>query len=233
MLQLCDGASVEERARWFLKPAQEFRYLNQSTCFDIPGDSNAEEYQVSRNADAQRRVAACSTLPEPHALLPAPVWLSQQMSARLCSSMHHVLVTICAKINSSMCCSASLPLLVIFMLQRTITAMTKVGILPEQREAIFATVAAVLHLGNITFVEGREADSSKVDTGKAQQHLQAAGGCMPAADPLNSGHGAPAWGSIHLLCVWPVTALKWAHPDRHSRTALLTHYGGHWCLWHG
>lgn len=46
-LQLCDGASSEERARWFLKPAQEFRYLNQSTCFDIPGDSNAEEYQVS------------------------------------------------------------------------------------------------------------------------------------------------------------------------------------------
>lgn len=45
-LQLCDGASAEERARWFLKPAQEFHYLNQSTCFDIPGDSNAEEYQV-------------------------------------------------------------------------------------------------------------------------------------------------------------------------------------------
>lgn len=45
-LQLCDGASAEERARWFLKPAQEFRYLNQSTCFEIPGDSNAEDYQV-------------------------------------------------------------------------------------------------------------------------------------------------------------------------------------------
>jgi hypothetical protein len=45
-VQLCDGASPEERARWFLKPAQEFNYLNQSTCFDIPGDSNAEEYQV-------------------------------------------------------------------------------------------------------------------------------------------------------------------------------------------
>jgi len=45
-LQLCDGASPEERQRWFLRPAQEFHYLNQSTCYDIPGDSNAEEYKV-------------------------------------------------------------------------------------------------------------------------------------------------------------------------------------------
>lgn len=48
VLQLCDGASPEERERWFLRPAQEFHYLNQSTCYDIPGDSNAEEYKVSR-----------------------------------------------------------------------------------------------------------------------------------------------------------------------------------------
>jgi hypothetical protein len=44
--QLCDGASPEERKRWRLKPAQEYHYLNQSTCFEIPGDSNAEEYEV-------------------------------------------------------------------------------------------------------------------------------------------------------------------------------------------
>jgi len=44
--QLCDGASPEERKRWHLKPASEFHYLNQSTCFEIPGDSNAEEYEV-------------------------------------------------------------------------------------------------------------------------------------------------------------------------------------------
>eukprot|EP00775_Hariotina_reticulata_P007220 gene7220-7433_t len=100
--QLCDGASAEERARWFLKPAQEFNYLNQSTCYEIPGDSNAEEYQ------------------------------------------------------------------------RTVTAMAKVGIPAEQREAVFGTVAAVLHLGNISFVEGPDADSSKVAPGDAQQHLQAA-----------------------------------------------------------
>lgn len=53
-VQLCDGASAEERARWFLKPAQEFNYLNQSTCFDIPGDSNAEEYQVRTGCQVQQ-----------------------------------------------------------------------------------------------------------------------------------------------------------------------------------
>jgi hypothetical protein len=53
--------------------------------------------------------------------------------------------------------------------------MGKVGIPAEQRESVFATVAAVLHLGNISFVEGKEADSSKVAPGKAQEHLQAAG----------------------------------------------------------
>ena len=48
--QLCDGASEEERRRWRLRPASEFHYLNQSTCFEIPGDSNAEEYQVGGEA---------------------------------------------------------------------------------------------------------------------------------------------------------------------------------------
>lgn len=60
-------------------------------------------------------------------------------------------------------------------MQRTVTAMAKVGIPPEQRDAVFATVAAVLHLGNVSFVEGRESDSSAVAPGSAQEHLQAAG----------------------------------------------------------
>lgn len=47
MLQICDGASPEERTRWKLKPANEFHYLNQSSCYEIPGDSNAEEFSVS------------------------------------------------------------------------------------------------------------------------------------------------------------------------------------------
>lgn len=59
--------------------------------------------------------------------------------------------------------------------QRTVTAMAKVGIPPQQRDGIFATVAAVLHLGNINFVEGKDSDSSMVAAGAAEQHLGAAG----------------------------------------------------------
>lgn len=66
------------------------------------------------------------------------------------------------------------------LLQRTVTAMAKVGIPSEQREAVFATVAAVLHLGNVSFVEGKESDSSIVAPGAAQEHLQAAGRCWRA-----------------------------------------------------
>jgi myosin heavy subunit len=53
MPQLCDGASAEERARWLIRPAREFAYLNQSTCFDIPGESNAEEYKVRQPGTAR------------------------------------------------------------------------------------------------------------------------------------------------------------------------------------
>jgi hypothetical protein len=53
--------------------------------------------------------------------------------------------------------------------------MNKVGIPASFQEAIFATTAAVLHMGNIQFVEGKESDSSMVAPGAAQQHLAAAG----------------------------------------------------------
>lgn len=75
-----------------------------------------------------------------------------------------------AHITTSRLCAVML-----LLLQRTVTAMIKVGIPPEQREAVFATVAAVLHLGNVSFVEGKESDSSAVAPGSAQEHLQAAG----------------------------------------------------------
>ena len=45
-LQLCDGATPEERAKWQLTAAQDYHYLNQSTCFELPGVNNAEEYKV-------------------------------------------------------------------------------------------------------------------------------------------------------------------------------------------
>ncbi len=44
--QICDGASKEQAARWYLQAATQFRYLNQSTCYELPGVNNAEEFQV-------------------------------------------------------------------------------------------------------------------------------------------------------------------------------------------
>lgn len=73
------------------------------------------------------------------------------------------------------CCHVAVRLPFNMRLQRTVTAMAKVGIPAEQREAVFATVAAVLHLGNISFVEGSDQDSSKVAPGAALEHLKAAG----------------------------------------------------------
>jgi hypothetical protein len=53
--------------------------------------------------------------------------------------------------------------------------MAKVGIPPAGREAVFACVAAVLHLGNVAFTEGRDHDSSMVAPGGATEALTAAG----------------------------------------------------------
>lgn len=48
--QLCYGASDEERAAFKLRPAQEFRYLSASTCFEIADGGNAEAYAQTREA---------------------------------------------------------------------------------------------------------------------------------------------------------------------------------------
>lgn len=42
------------------------------------------------------------------------------------------------------------------------------------QEATFRVVAAILHLGNISFVKGREVDSSLLKDEKARFHLNAA-----------------------------------------------------------
>ncbi|GAB4821968.1 hypothetical protein N2152v2_009014 [Parachlorella kessleri] len=99
--QLCDGASEAERKLYFLRPAQEFHYLNQSTCYALSGVSNAEEYK------------------------------------------------------------------------RTRQAMTVVGVSEDDQDAVFRTVAAVLHLGNVAFQAGADADASQV-TPAAEEHLRAA-----------------------------------------------------------
>ncbi|KAI5000062.1 hypothetical protein ZWY2020_004651 [Hordeum vulgare] len=57
----------------------------------------------------------------------------------------------------------------------TRNAMDMVGITEEEQEAIFRVVAAVLHLGNINFMKGTEADSSVIKDAKSRFHLNTAG----------------------------------------------------------
>ncbi|KAG7638150.1 Dilute domain [Arabidopsis thaliana x Arabidopsis arenosa] len=56
----------------------------------------------------------------------------------------------------------------------TRNAMDIVGIGQEAQDAIFRVVAAILHLGNVNFIKGEEADSSKLRDDKSRYHLQTA-----------------------------------------------------------
>ncbi|PNT73745.1 hypothetical protein BRADI_1g00607v3 [Brachypodium distachyon] len=53
-------------------------------------------------------------------------------------------------------------------------AMGIVGITSDKQDAIFKVVAAILHLGNVEFAEGSEADSSVPKDEKSQFHLKTA-----------------------------------------------------------
>ncbi|KAK7284191.1 hypothetical protein RJT34_18932 [Clitoria ternatea] len=53
-------------------------------------------------------------------------------------------------------------------------AMDIVGISSEEQDSIFQVVAAILHLGNIEFVKGKEIDSSEPKDEKSWFHLQTA-----------------------------------------------------------
>jgi hypothetical protein len=68
--QICDGASKEQAARWYLQAATQFRYLNQSTCYELPGVNNAEEFQVryrwrssSSSSSSMLQLDACCGMP--------------------------------------------------------------------------------------------------------------------------------------------------------------------------
>ncbi|KAK9815009.1 hypothetical protein WJX73_004719 [Symbiochloris irregularis] len=101
--QICDGASSAERAAWHLKPAKEFKLLNQSSCYTLPRVDNAEEYM------------------------------------------------------------------------RTRRAMTLVGIPKPEQDSVFATVAAVLHLGNVEFAAvGDDSEQSQPADEASVHHLGAA-----------------------------------------------------------
>ena len=58
------------------------------------------------------------------------------------------------------------------LMQRTRMAMSLVGIPEEEQQAVCRTVAAVLHMGNITFCEAAD-EGSDVSDAKAQHHLVA------------------------------------------------------------
>ncbi|KAM7476630.1 hypothetical protein LguiB_023873 [Lonicera macranthoides] len=56
----------------------------------------------------------------------------------------------------------------------TRNAMDVVGISQDEQDAIFRVVAAILHLGNIEFIKGKEVDSSKLKDARSVNHLQTA-----------------------------------------------------------
>uniref|UniRef100_A0A830CV10 Myosin-15 n=1 Tax=Phtheirospermum japonicum TaxID=374723 RepID=A0A830CV10_9LAMI len=57
---------------------------------------------------------------------------------------------------------------------RTRRAMDIVGISDDEQEAIFRTLAGILHLGNVEFSPGKEHDSSVIKNPKSNFHLQMA-----------------------------------------------------------
>ncbi|XP_031126297.1 myosin-12 isoform X2 [Ipomoea triloba] len=54
----------------------------------------------------------------------------------------------------------------------TRNAMDVVGIGQDEQDAIFRVVAAILHLGNINFIKGKEVDSSELKDEKSLYHLK-------------------------------------------------------------
>ncbi|XP_024993286.1 myosin-12-like isoform X1 [Cynara cardunculus var. scolymus] len=56
----------------------------------------------------------------------------------------------------------------------TRNAMDVVGINQEEQDAIFRVVAAILHLGNVEFIKGKEFDSSQIKDDKSLYHLHTA-----------------------------------------------------------
>ncbi|RID65021.1 hypothetical protein BRARA_D00248 [Brassica rapa] len=96
---LC-AAPPEDVERFKLGDPKSFRYLNQSSCYELDGVNDAEEYIATRRA------------------------------------------------------------------------MDVVGISETEQDAIFRVVAAILHLGNIEFCKGEDADSSSLKDEQSMFHLQ-------------------------------------------------------------
>ncbi|KAH0928335.1 hypothetical protein HID58_014062 [Brassica napus] len=91
---------LQDVERFKLGDPKSFRYLNQSSCYELDGVNDAEEYIATRRA------------------------------------------------------------------------MDVVGISETEQDAIFRVVAAILHLGNIEFCKGEDADSSSLKDEQSMFHLQ-------------------------------------------------------------
>ncbi len=74
-------------------------------------------------------------------------------------------------------------------LQRTVLAMTRVGLPPPDREAIFRTVAAILNLGNIALAPAEGGEASVLQAGVGEHYAQCAG----AAGEVGGGGGTERW----------------------------------------
>jgi hypothetical protein len=61
--QLCYGATPEQKARFRLKPAQEFHYLRQSSCYELPGVRRGAVHCTWHHAVLRAWLAAASALP--------------------------------------------------------------------------------------------------------------------------------------------------------------------------
>ncbi|XP_051120812.1 myosin-9 isoform X3 [Andrographis paniculata] len=96
---LC-AAPQEEAKKYKMGHASSFHYLKQSSCYELDGISDAQQYLVTRQA------------------------------------------------------------------------MDIVGISQHEQDAVFRIVAAILHLGNVTFAKGEEIDSSVLENDKSKFHLQ-------------------------------------------------------------
>ncbi|KAM0924487.1 hypothetical protein ACQ4PT_004828 [Festuca glaucescens] len=65
-------------------------------------------------------------------------------------------------------------------------AMSIVGINSDEQDAIFKVVAAILHLGNVEFGEGKEEDSSAPKDEKSQFHLKTAAELFMLVNTINN-----------------------------------------------
>ena len=88
--------------------------------------------------------------------------------------------------------------------------MSLVGIPEKEQLAVFQTVAAILHLGNVAFADGAEQDSSQVPLGLPQQHLEVAAQLL----------GVPAEGLARALTTR--TRQTTEGDPRHSQSAITS-----------